>query len=35
VRAQAVDGATVVITDGLKPGQRVVVQGAALVNQVR
>jgi hypothetical protein len=35
VRAQAVDGATVVITDGLEPGQRVVVQGAALVNQVR
>ncbi len=35
VRAQAVDGATVVVTDGLKPGQRVVVQGAALINQVR
>ncbi len=35
VRAIALDGATVSVVDGLKPGDRVVTQGAALVNQVR
>ena len=35
VRFMALDGATVSITDGLKPGDRVVTQGAALLNQVR
>lgn len=35
VRATTIDGATVAVVDGLKAGERVVVQGAALVNQVR
>lgn len=35
VRATALDGATVAVVDGLKAGERVVVQGASLVNQVR
>lgn len=35
VRAIALDGATVSVTDGLKAGDRVVTQGAPLVNQVR
>ncbi|NMG30864.1 efflux RND transporter periplasmic adaptor subunit [Aromatoleum evansii] len=35
VRHRPLDGATVTITDGLAAGDRVVVQGAALVNQVR
>ena len=35
VRHRPLDGATVAITDGLAAGDRVVVQGAALVNQVR
>ena len=35
VRATAMDGATVSVVDGLKPGERVVTQGAALINQVR
>ena len=35
VRQHPLDGATVTITDGLAAGDRVVVQGAALVNQVR
>lgn len=35
VRFMALDGATVSVTDGLKPGDRVVTQGAALLNQVR
>ncbi|MGA0571003.1 efflux RND transporter periplasmic adaptor subunit [Variovorax sp. VNK109] len=35
VRATPLDGATVAVVDGLKPGERVVVQGAALINQVR
>lgn len=35
VRVTTLDGATVAVVDGLKAGERVVVQGAALVNQVR
>ena len=35
VRFMALDGATVSVTDGLKSGDRVVTQGAALLNQVR
>ncbi|MBL0422537.1 efflux RND transporter periplasmic adaptor subunit [Ramlibacter sp. AW1] len=35
IRATAVDGSTVSVVDGLKPGERVVTQGAALINQVR
>jgi multidrug efflux pump subunit AcrA (membrane-fusion protein) len=35
VRVVPLDGATVSVTEGLKAGDRVVVQGAALVNQVR
>lgn len=35
VRFMALDGATVSVVDGLKAGERVVTQGAALVNQVR
>jgi hypothetical protein len=35
VRAAPLDGANVSVTEGLKAGERVVVQGASLVNQVR
>ncbi|MDP3415488.1 MAG: efflux RND transporter periplasmic adaptor subunit [Falsiroseomonas sp.] len=35
VRVQPLDGTRVVVTAGLEPGQRVVVQGAALIAQVR
>ncbi len=35
VRSAALDGANVVVTDGIAPGERVVVQGASLLNQVR
>ena len=35
VRLQALDGANVLILAGLKPGQRIVTQGADLLNQVR
>jgi membrane fusion protein, heavy metal efflux system len=35
VRASALDGGTVSVVDGLKAGDRVVTQGAPLVNQVR
>lgn len=35
VRVAPLDGATVSVIDGLKAGDRVVTQGAALVNQVR
>jgi cobalt-zinc-cadmium efflux system membrane fusion protein len=35
VRLQALDGANVLIVAGLKPGQRIVTQGADLLNQVR
>lgn len=35
VRYRMLDGATVTVTDGLAAGDRVVVQGAPLVNQVR
>lgn len=35
VRTAPLDGATVSVVDGLKAGERVVVQGAGLVNQVR
>jgi membrane fusion protein, heavy metal efflux system len=35
VRHMPLDGATVTVVDGLQPGDRVVVQGAPLVNQVR
>lgn len=35
VRWQALDGARVVVIDGLKADERVVTQGAALLNQVR
>ena len=34
-RVVALDGATVSVVDGLKAGDRVVTQGAPLVNQVR
>ncbi len=35
VRSAALDGVRVAVTNGLKPGERVVVQGASLLNQVR
>ena len=35
VQVQALDAQTVVVTRGLEAGQRVVVQGASLVAQVR
>jgi membrane fusion protein, heavy metal efflux system len=35
VRSVALDGARVSVLDGLKAGDRVVTQGAALINQVR
>jgi len=35
VRHVPLDGATVTVVDGLQPGDRFVVQGASLVNQVR
>ena len=35
VRVAPLDGATVSVVDGLKAGERVVTQGASLVNQVR
>lgn len=35
VRSALLDGARVAVVDGLKPGERVVVQGASLLNQVR
>ncbi len=35
VRFQPLDAQTVVVTEGLAPGQRVVVQGASLVAQIR
>jgi len=35
VRTQPLDGARVAVVDGLEAGVRVVVQGAALLNQVR
>lgn len=35
VRTQPLDGARVLVVDGLQPSDRVVVDGAALVNQIR
>ena len=35
IRSLPLDGATVSVVDGLKAGERVVTQGAALVNQIR
>lgn len=35
VRMQALDGANVLVLAGIKPGQRIVIQGADLLNQVR
>ncbi len=35
VRFETLDGATVAVTAGIKPGERVVVDGAPLINQVR
>jgi membrane fusion protein, heavy metal efflux system len=35
VQARALDGQSVVVTQGLAPDNRVVVQGAALINQIR
>lgn len=35
IRLQALDGANVLILAGLMPGQRIVIQGADLLNQVR
>lgn len=35
VRSEAFDAARMLIRDGLKPGERVVVRGAELINQVR
>lgn len=35
VRISVLDGARVSVTDGIKPGERVVIAGASLVNQVR
>lgn len=35
VRVQPLDGARIVVTAGLEPGKRIVVQGAALIAQVR
>ena len=35
VSAEPLDGVTVAVTSGLKPGDRVATQGATLINQVR
>ena len=35
VTADALDGVSVIVTSGLQPGDRVAVQGATLINQVR
>ena len=35
VRMQLLDGANVLVLAGLKPGSRIVTQGADLLNQVR
>jgi hypothetical protein len=35
VRTEAFDGQNVLIKDGLAPGEKVVVQNATLLNQVR
>lgn len=35
VQGQSVDGATVVVTDGVQPGERMVITGAAALSQVR
>ncbi len=35
VQTEPLDGANVIVTSGLKAGERVAVQGAGLVNQVR
>jgi multidrug efflux pump subunit AcrA (membrane-fusion protein) len=35
VRLEPLDGASVMVVAGLKPGERVVVQAAPLLNQVR
>ncbi len=35
IRSEPLDGVRVLVTGGLKPGERVVVQGASLVSQIR
>ncbi|MEQ1771950.1 MAG: efflux RND transporter periplasmic adaptor subunit, partial [Devosia sp.] len=35
VTTQALDGVNVAVTSGLKPGDRVAIEGATLINQVR
>ena len=35
IRSQPLDGSRVLVTDGVRPGERVVVEGAPLLNQVR
>jgi len=35
VRTQPLDGANTLVLAGIKPGSRIVVQGADLLNQVR
>ena len=35
IRSEALDGVRVLVTGGLKPGERVVVQGASLISQIR
>jgi len=35
VRTEALDGARVLVVAGIRPGQRIVTQGAELLNQIR
>ena len=35
IRSEPLDGVRVLVTDGLKAGERVVVQGASLIAQIR
>jgi multidrug efflux pump subunit AcrA (membrane-fusion protein) len=35
VQTQPLDGVRVIVTGGLKPGERAVVQGASLIAQIR
>ena len=35
VRIEPLDGARVAVVSGVEPGERVVVQGASLLNQIR
>jgi multidrug efflux pump subunit AcrA (membrane-fusion protein) len=35
VQTEPLDGVRVVVRQGLKPGERIVVQGASLISQIR